>query len=310
VVSTTVDLAEVLNDQAFIGFTGATGGLNNVHELLDWEFSSNSQLLPAPPMPVALSTETVVSGLTIPTAIDWSPDGTVLYVSEQSGIIKAYRDGVESTFIDFTAEVNGTRDRGLLDIAVHPDFDTNPYVYLLYTYDPPEVFDNLNDPLAGPDDNGNQAGRLTRVTADAATNYTTFVSGSEVTLLGKNSTWNNFNAFVNSTNDFTEAPAGINPDGSSVQDFIASDSESHTVGAVEFGPDGALYVTIGDGASYNQRDARAVRVQDIDNLSGKVLRIDALNGDGLADNPFYDGDADSNRSKVAANLRLVFMESG
>jgi glucose/arabinose dehydrogenase len=119
-----------------------------------------------------------------------------------------------------------------------------------------------------------------------------------VTLLGKDSTWNNFNAFVNSTSDFTEAPAGINPDGSSVQDFIASDSESHTVGAVEFGPDGALYVTIGDGASYNQRDARAVRVQDIDNLSGKVLRIDVLNGDGLADNPFYDGDADSNRSKV------------
>ena len=40
------------------------------------------------------------------------------------------------------------------------------------------------------------------------------------------------------------------------------------------------------------------RVQDIDNLSGKILRIDPITGDGLADNPFYNGNADANRSKV------------
>lgn len=297
-VSSTVDIADVLGNRAFMGFTAATGGLNNAHELLDWEVSSNSQLLPAPPTSGSLTTETVVSGFVKPTAVDWSPDGENMYISEQGGVVQVLRNGQLSTFIDFSDEVNGTRDRGLLDIAVHPDFENNPYVYLLYTYDPPDVYENTGDNLAGPDKNGNRAGRLTRVTADAATNYTTFVEGSEVTLLGENSTWDNFNAFANSTNDFTEPPAGINSDGTNVQDFIASDSESHTVGSVEFGTDGALYVTIGDGASYNRVDDRAVRVQDIDNLSGKVLRVDPLTGDGLSDNPFFNGDADANRSKV------------
>jgi glucose/arabinose dehydrogenase len=160
----------VLGSQAYLGFTAGTGGLTNVHEILDWEFSSNSELLPAPATPLSLIGENVVSGLIQPTAVDWSPDGEVMYVSEQRGVVKAFRDGTQSTFVDFTDEVNGTRDRGLLDIAVHPDFENNPYVYLLYTYDPPEVYDNLSDNLAGPDENGNRAGRLTRVTADVATN--------------------------------------------------------------------------------------------------------------------------------------------
>ncbi|GAB4538054.1 MAG: hypothetical protein Tsb0014_27370 [Pleurocapsa sp.] len=93
------------------------------------------------------------------------------------------------------------RDRGLLDIAVHPDFfNGSPYVYALYTYDPPEVFQNTG--LAGPDGIGNRAARLTRITADVNTAYTTAVPGSEVVILGTNSTWENFNAFANSTNNF------------------------------------------------------------------------------------------------------------
>ena len=39
-------------------------------------------------------------------------------------------------------------------------------------------------------------------------------------------------------------------------------------------------------------------MQDIDNLSGKVLRLDPTTGKGVSDNPFYNGDPDSNRSKV------------
>jgi glucose/arabinose dehydrogenase len=185
-----------------------------------------------------------------------------------------------------------------MDIAIHPDFENNPYVYLLFTYDPPEVFDNVGNNLAGPDQNGNRAGRLIRVTANAGNGYQTAIAGSEVVLLGLNSTWDNFNAFANSTFDFTEPPAGILADGTNLQDFIASDSESHTVGALAFGNDGNLFVSIGDGTSYNRVDPRTVRVQDIDNLSGKILRIDPITGDGVADNPFFNGDADANRSKV------------
>ena len=248
----------------------------------------------------SLQAQTVVSGLTQPTSIEFSPDGRNMYISEKSGLVKVRRDGnLRATpFIDIRDQVNNVRDRGLLDIAVHPDFENNPYVYLLFTYDPPEVFNNTGDALAGPDRKGNRAGRLIRVTADASTGYTRAVAGSEVVLLGKNSTWDNFNAFANSTNDFNEPPAGIRANGTNIQDFIASDSESHTVGAVEFSLDGSLFVSIGDGTSYNQVDPRTVRVQDINNLSGKVLRIDPITGQGLSDNPFYNGNANANRSKV------------
>lgn len=248
----------------------------------------------------SLQAQTVVSGLTRPTSIEFSPDGRNMYISEKSGLVKVRRNGKlrATPFIDIRDQVNNVRDRGLLDIAVHPDFENNPYVYLLFTYDPPEVFNNTGHALAGPDQKGNRAGRLIRVTADASTGYTRAVAGSEVVLLGKNSTWNNFNAFVNSTNDFNEPPAGIRANGTNIQDFIASDSESHTVGAVEFSLDGSLFVSIGDGTSYNRVDPRTVRVQDINNLSGKVLRIDPITGQGLRDNPFYNGNANANRSKV------------
>jgi len=246
--------------------------------------------------------ETVVSALDEPTAIDWrvgdSAGSEQMFIAQKGGQVRIYEgDTLLSTpFIDISAQVNGTRDRGLLDLALHPEFTSNPYVYLLFTYDPPEVFNNTGD--AGPDGDNNRASRLIRVTADASNGYRTAVAGSEVVLLGKNSTWNNYNGFVNSTFDLSEPEAGVLPDGSYLQDFLNSDSESHTIGSVEFGPDGALYVSNGDGASYNRVDPRAARVQDIDSLSGKILRIDPITGEGLSDNPFFNGDADANRSKV------------
>ena len=69
--------------------------------------------------------------------------------------------------IDFSERVNEFQDRGLLDIAVHPDFfNGSPYLYAAYTYDPPEVFDNENNEIAGPDGSGNRAGRLGKFTVD------------------------------------------------------------------------------------------------------------------------------------------------
>ncbi len=297
---TSVNLEAIVGNQGYLGFTAATGGASNRHRILDWNFSFTPPIVVPPSPGTQLVSEVVSAGYIQPTSIDFSPDGRNLYVAQQAGQVFVVRDGqrLATPFIDITAQVNGTRDRGLLDIAIHPDFENNPYVYLLFTYDPPEVYQNASHPLAGPDRNGNRAGRLIRVTADAATNYTTAVAGSEVILLGRNSVWANFNAFVNSTSDFNAPPAGILPNGTNVQDFIATDSESHTVGGVEFGPDGALYVSIGDGTSYNRVDPRTVRVQDIDNLSGKILRIDPLTGEGLADNPFFNGNVNANRSKV------------
>ena len=71
------------------------------------------------------------------------------------------------------------------------------------------------------------------------------------------------------------------------------------MGGLQFGPDGRLYATLGDGASFDYADPRSLRAQNLDSLAGKVIRI---NRDGTApsDNPFYSGDANANQSKVWA----------
>ena len=302
-----VDLSSILGSQAYFGFTAATGSVFNAHRIVGWNLNLNRPAGSTPLAPPDLVQETVVSGLNQPTAAQFSADSRNLYIAQKEGVVRVMRDGVLQTapFIDISNQVNHASDRGLLSIALHPNFAANPYIYLLFTYDPPEVFQNSGD--AGPDKFGNRAGRLVRVTADAATNYTTVVPNSQVILLGSNSTWNNFNAFIDSTNDLLAPPAGVNPDGSYVQDFIASDSQSHTVGSLAFSTDGSLFVSIGDGASYNNVDPRATRVQDIDSLSGKILRIDPLTGQGLPSNPFYNNDPNSNRSKVyQSGLRNPF----
>ncbi|ACC81877.1 PA14 domain-containing protein [Nostoc punctiforme] len=273
--------------------------------------------------------DTVASGLNQPTAFDWTADQKRMFVAQKNGVVRVLDNGklLATPFIDISGQVNDTRDRGLLGIAVHPDFGKSPtgnnYVYLLYTYDPPETNpnnpkNNANSTLDNPDQNGNRTAQLIRVTADPKTNYTTAIAGSQFVLLGTNATWNNIShPDGNSTNvSLGYAPSGIlNKDTGkpftslqdylnnldkvqNIQNFIANDSESHSVGAVRFGTDGSLFVSLGDGTSYNGIDPRAIRVQDIDNLSGKILHIDAITGQGLSSNPFYNGDPNSNRSKV------------
>ncbi len=301
VVKATVALDQVVGDQMYVGFSASDYDRPNRHAIKSWWLNLETPIADPPVLPSGeIRTQIVHSGLAQPTAIDWSADGRNLYVSEKAGVVKVFRDGqlVASPIIDISGMVNHYSDRGLLDVAVHPDLASSPYMYLLYTYDPPEVWDHVGDRYAGPDGLGNRAGRLMRITLDAGTNYTTMVAGSETILLGGASTWANFNGFTNSVVDMAERPAGQNPDGSYIRDFINSDSTTHTIASLEFAPDGSLFVSIGDGASYNQMDPRAVRVQDIDSLSGKILRIDPITGQGLADNPFFSGDADANRSKV------------
>ncbi len=299
-MKTTIKLDEVVGNQAYVGFAAATGTAFNNTYIESWRFTLDTPDPNPPVQPQGIIVENdIITGLTSPLAIAWGPDGRNLYIAEKGGVLKVARDGgAVQTVIDISNRVNEFQDRGLLDFALHPNLQNNPYLYLLYTVDPPEVYNHVGNIYAGPDAQGNRAGQLIRVTLSAATNYTTVVAGSEVILLGSTSTWNNFNAFTDSTLNLAERPAGQNPDGSYLRDFINSDSRSHTVGSLAFGLDGNLFVSIGDGASFNQTDPRALRVQNVDSLSGKVLRINPITGQGLSDNPFFSGDANANRSKV------------
>ncbi len=246
--------------------------------------------------------EEVCAGLVKPTGIEFADDGA-MFVFQQDGRVYV-NDGPGTplrgqAFLDFRDRVNGTRDRGLLGFALDPSFPQQPYAYLSYTYDPPQTQGRTG--LAGPDGKGNRVARITRVTATAASGFKQIDPNSEVVLVGKNSTWANIShPDKNSTSDLSLPPSGQNPDGTWVDDVIPADSESHTIGAIAFGPDGALYAASGDGTSYGAVDPRTVRVQDLDSLSGKILRVDPATGRGLADNPFFTGDADDDRSKVFA----------
>ena len=168
-------------------------------------------------------------------------------------------------------------------------------------------------PGCAPDGGGNRFAYLVRFTADAATNYTTAVPGSEVILLGgvavpgvtgqQPRTLPDISGAgaVDSTSDLTLPESGFNAQtGEYVDSYIKLDSLSHAGGALAFGPDGALYVSVGDGTSFDATDPRTFSVQNIDSLSGKILRIDPLTGLGLPDNPFVEpgDDLSTNAAKV------------
>jgi glucose/arabinose dehydrogenase len=278
--------------------------------------------------PGSFTRDTVINNLVAPTAIEWTPNGQYLFIAQQNGEVKVANTStnqVQATnFIDLRDQVNGVRDRGLLGMTLDPQFASGrPYVYLLFTYDPPEAGQTsrpgYSTEFGGQDKPGNRPARLIRVEAEFVNGGYRAKAGSEIVLLGKNSNFANTIGFdSNSTlvankdllasgyltdpdpTDPTKRIYRLDANGNriAVQDYIAGDSESHSVGSVQFGADGKLYVSTGDASSYNFADKRAMRVQDLNNLSGKMLRIDPDTGAGLADNPFATADLNSNRSKV------------
>ncbi len=70
---------------------------------------------------------------------------------------------------------------------------------------------------------------------------------------------------------------------------IPQDFSNHNGGMVEFGPDGFLYIGMGDGGSGNDPNNRA---QNINSLLGKMLRIDPTTSD-IAPNPPYTNPPDN-----------------
>ena len=77
-----------------------------------------------------------------------------------------------------------------------------------------------------------------------------------------------------------------------------STATNHNGGAIHFGPDGKLYVAVGE-------NANGANAQTLSNRLGKVLRINS-NGTIPADNPFFNTAAGDNRSIWAFGLRNPF----
>lgn len=160
-----------------------------------------------------VTTTEVAAGLEKPTSIAGLPDGRLL-ITEKPGRIRVYdpRTGLSPTpVLDISDRVNDSEaERGLLGLALAPDYGRTRNVYVTYT--------GLPD----------GAVTLSRVT---------LTTGAEQVLL-------------------TQEHAEFG---------------NHNGGHVTFGPDGYLYLGIGDGGSGGDPFGSG---QNLGTLLGKVLRID------------------------------------
>ncbi|GAA4274724.1 PQQ-dependent sugar dehydrogenase [Aquimarina gracilis] len=81
------------------------------------------------------ATTTLINTLSIPWELTWGPDD-FLWVTERSGKISRINPdtGAQDEILVIN-EVAQVQESGLLGMVHHPDFDTNPFVYAVYTYE-------------------------------------------------------------------------------------------------------------------------------------------------------------------------------
>jgi glucose/arabinose dehydrogenase len=265
-------------------------------------------------LPSGFQEQTAFSGLTGPTAVAFAPDGRA-FVSEKSGLIKEFdslSDTTPTTVADLRTEVYNFWDRGLLSIALDPQFPARPYLYALYTRDAlpggsapqwgqaGQTGDPCPDPPGAMTDGCVATGRLLRLTLSGNS-----VSGQSTLITD----W--------------------------CQQF-----PSHSIGDLVFGPDGALYASAGEGASFGFADwgqsgnpvnpcgdapggqgtplapptaeGGSLRSQDArttadpTGLDGSIIRIDPDTGDAMPGNPFASSPDANQRRIVAYGFRNPF----
>ncbi|WP_285010619.1 PQQ-dependent sugar dehydrogenase [Pedobacter faecalis] len=196
--------------------------------------------------PVKVGLQLVTDQLSYPTAFAAPNDKSGrLFVCEQAGRIRIIKKGNLQTepLLDFAPEVFMTAsadERGLLGLALHPDFLKNGKLYVYFSSRIPKT--------PGVDHKS------------VIREYT--VSKQNPDLVDK----------------------------ASARDVLTiNEPESnHNGGDLKFGPDGYLYIGVGDGGAYNDLHGAYGNGQNMNTLLGKILRID-VNAVPYAipkDNPF------------------------
>ena len=83
---------------------------------------------------VKFRVETVVSNLEVPWSIVWAPDGRMFF-TERPGRVRVYEKGQLATAPVLTiTDVEESGESGLMSMVLHPDFSTNRWIYLAYTF--------------------------------------------------------------------------------------------------------------------------------------------------------------------------------
>ena len=96
-----------------------------------------SAIASTPASPNQIRQTTVLSGLEHPWGMVWLPDGSQL-ITERPGRVRIVRQGVlDPTPIAGVPEVLAQGQGGLMDIALHPNFAQNRWIYLTYAHGTP-----------------------------------------------------------------------------------------------------------------------------------------------------------------------------
>lgn len=82
--------------------------------------------------PAGFTFSKYAEGLLVPTSMTFAPDGR-LFVAEQSGAIRIIQNGVLLSTPFATLSVDDSGERGLIGIALDPQFSSNGYVYVYHT---------------------------------------------------------------------------------------------------------------------------------------------------------------------------------
>ena len=244
-----------------------------------------------------LGVRTVVSGLVTPSTMAFIGPNDFLVVEKNTGRVKRVVGDAATTVLDLS--VNSASERGLLGIALHPNFPTNPGVYLFWSCrstapqdaDPftPEEQQCSNDPAAmfGQPDSGDllqvplRGNRVDR-----------FVwTGTQLTFD------RNLLMLRSFQNDGGPVPPGQN-------DSAQPARGNHDGGVLAFGPDGKLYLASGDLGRRGQMQNLRLRAFQQD--AGQAPRGNHNGGKIVfwPDGNLYVYDGDTGRRGQMQNLRL------
>ena len=261
-----------------------------------------------------LAVRPVVEGLVTPSAVAFLGAGDMLVLEKNTGQVKRVVDGTV-TGVALDLAVNSASERGLLGVALHPDFPEDPGVYLYWSCRTPAPPADPFFPAQRRCSDDNMFG------SDSDDLLSVPLLGNRVDRFE----WNPESSTLMFDHNLLMLRSFQNdaaPDPPDQGDQGQPPRGNHDGGVIAFGPDGKLYVIVGDlgrrGHMQNlpcgptatcpgptaQDDQFGGPEPDDAHLSGVILR---LNDDGTTpnDNPFFAAGA-AVGGEVGANIQRIF----
>jgi glucose/arabinose dehydrogenase len=113
----------------------------------------------AAPVPAQFE-DVLVANVIAPTGLAFTPDGRML-ITRQYGQLRIYQNGalLATPALDLTGQLCLNNERGLLGVAVDPQFSTNNFIYLFYTFR--KIPDCIQNDPTNPNNPVNRVSRFT-----------------------------------------------------------------------------------------------------------------------------------------------------